>query len=249
MMGRTTTAVASLTALAFGCSEVPLDAVKLPPALLVNDLVAHWKLDEGEGAVAGDDSGHGHLGSVNGASWITDGRFGRALRFVEGNGITVAGFPSATPNWSVSLWIRWSDEQLAANADTWTTVLSTENIASGGWEVNLDRQLTRPRYVFSYWAPPLSNYVGVECSCVETGAWHHIAAVVDSNTDRISLYRDGTLVDQTTRPSDIPEGDSTLHFAHWNMNGRFFSGDLDDIAVWQRALTDKEVSALVAQSP
>src|SRR5262249_42464421 len=136
-----------------------------------------------------------------------------------------------------------------ADGDMWTAILSTENLASGGWSVNIDKVLAQPRFTFSYWAPPLMRYVGVECSCVTTGAWVHLVAVVDVDTNRITLFRDGNLVDQETRPSDILPGDSTLDFGRWNMGGRLLSGDLDDIAIWARALTSAEITALTVQSP
>ena len=93
------------------------------------------------------------------------------------------------------------------------------------------------------------DYIGVECSCVDTGAWVHLAATVDVDTDRITLYRNGAVADQETRPSDIVPGDSTLYFGRWNMDGRFLHGDLDDIAIWQRALTPEEITALTSQPP
>ena len=231
------------------CSEAKLDAVALPPRGLTDELVAHWTLDEGAGTLARDSSGNGHDGQLSGGTWISDGRFGGGVRLVARDSIAVTGFPPASPSWSVSLWIRLSEEQLTADSDTWTTILSTENIGSAGWEVNLDRQLAEPRYVFSYWAPPLMAYVGTECSCVGTGTWQHLTAVIDDSADRITLYIDGAVADQATRPSDVPPGDSTLHFGRWNMNSRFLNGDLDDIAIWQRALTADEVSAVSGQSP
>jgi hypothetical protein len=235
--------------LVIGCDEAPLDAVVLPPGALANGLVAHWALDEGVGTIARDNSGHGHDGQLDGGTWISDARFGNGLRLGAGDAVAVSGFPAAPPSWSVSLWIRLSDEQLAADSDTWTAVLSTENIASGGWSVNIDKRLAQPRFTFSYWSPPLMNYVGVECTCVTTGAWVHLAAVVDVDADRITLYRDGTVVDQETWPSDVLPGDSTLYFGRWNMGGRLLSGDLDDIAIWARALTAAEITALTIRSP
>jgi hypothetical protein len=139
---------------------------------------------------------------------------------------------------------------MASNSsDTWTTILSTENSRSAGWEINIDKFLAQPRYTFSYWSPPLTDYTGTECSCVQTGGWVHLAATVDTNTDRVMLYRNGMFADQETRPSDIVPGDSTLHFGRWNMNGRTLNGDLDDIAIWSRALTPEEISVLTTQSP
>ena len=234
-----------------GCGEAPLDAVGLPPGVIADGLVAHWTLDEGGGTTAADTSGNGYDGQLTGGTWIAaDGQFGGGLRLAAGDAVAVPGFPAATPSWSVSLWLRMSNEQMAFNNnDTFTAVLSTENIGSAGWSVNIDKRLAQPRFVFSYWSPPLTGYIGVECSCVDTGAWVHWAAVVDVDTNRITLYRDGTVADQETRPSDIVPGDSTLYFGRWNMDGRFLNGDLDDIAVWQRALTPEEITALTTQPP
>ncbi len=249
MTSRAALCVAALVLSVVGCSEAPLDAVGLPPRVLADGLVAHWRLDEGSGAIAGDSSGNGHDGQLSGGTWIADARFGGGLRLVAGDALAVPGFPAATPSWSVSVWIRLSNEQLAADSDTWTEILSTENVGSAGWQINIDKRLAQPRFVFSYWAPPLMGYVGTECSCVETGAWRHLVAVVDVATDRITLYSDGTVADQVTRPSDVLPGDSTLYFGRWNMSGRLLNGDLDDIAIWGRALTAAEVTALTTQSP
>src|SRR4029078_5256612 len=93
------------------------------------------------------------------------------------------------------------------------------------------------------------GYVGTECSCVDTGVWIQVAATVDVGTNRMTLYRNGQVVDQQTRPSDIIPGDTPLHFGAWNMGDRLLSGDLDDIAIWQRALTTEEITALTVQTP
>jgi hypothetical protein len=93
------------------------------------------------------------------------------------------------------------------------------------------------------------GYVGTECSCLDVGVWIHFAATVDVAANRITLYRNGLVADEEIRPSDIIPGDSTLHFGGWNMGDRLLSGDLDDIAIWQRALTPKEITALTTQTP
>jgi hypothetical protein len=234
--------------LVIACGETRLDAVRLPPQAgqkeLGDSLVAHWALDDARGEIALDDSGNGRDGVVSGGAWISDGRFGGALRLTPGDAVAVASFPNAAPNFTVATWIRLSSEQLALNDDTWVAILSTENFADGGWQLNIDNRLARPRFDFAYWAPPLMGYLFVECECVELDRWIHLAAVVDVETDRVTLYKDGSIGDEETRPSDIPAGDSTLYFGRWNMGERLLSGDLDDVAIWNRALTAQEVAAL-----
>jgi hypothetical protein len=239
--------------LVMACGEARLDAIRLPPLAgdkeLDEDLVAHWTLDDAPGEIALDSSGNGHDGAISGGTWLSDGRFGGGLRLTPGDAVAVASFPNAAPNFTVSTWIRLSSEQLAMNDDIWVAILSTENFAEGGWQLNIDNRLARPRFDFAYWAPPFMGYLFVECECVELDRWIHLAAVVDVARSRVTLYKDGSAGDEETRPSDIPPGDSTLYFGRWNMSERLLSGDLDEIAIWNRALTAEEVSALRDQPP
>jgi hypothetical protein len=242
-----------LTALAMsplvGCGGAALDAIGPRRGDLAEAILAHWALDEGTGTVARDSSGRGHDGQLTGGTWIRDGRFAGGLRLAAGESAAVAAFPDATPSFTVATWLRLSQEQLATDAATWVAILGNENFGAGGWQLNIDNRLPRPRFDFAYWSSPLMGYLFVECECVEVDRWIHLAAVVDVEANRVTLYKDGAVGDEETRPSDISTGDSTLYFGRWNMSGRLLSGDLDDIAIWSRALTADEVAALVESPP
>jgi hypothetical protein len=230
------------------CRAAPLDVIDAPPRDLADSLVAHWTFDKGSGDIALDDSGNRHDGQLTGGTWIPDGRFGGGLRLAADDSIAVSNFPAATSNWSVSAWIRLSPDQLEANRAI-GTVLTTENFRSNGWELNVDRMSAQPEFVFSYWSPTLGAWLHTECPCVATNAWLHLAAVVDTGTNHVTLYVDGEARDQQDKVSDILAGDTTLHFGRWNMEGRFLSGDLDDVAIWERALAADEIVALRNESP
>ena len=233
------------------CRAAPLDVIDPPPRDLADSLIAHWTFDKGSGDIALDDSGNRHDGQLTGATWIPDGRFGGGLRLAADDSVAVPNFPAATSNWSVSAWIRMSPGQLEANRSI-GTVLTTENFTSNGWELNVDRRSSQPLFVFSYWSPALGGWLHTECPCVETNAWLHLAAVVDAGTNHVTLYVGGEARDQQDKVSDILPGDTTLYFGRWNsgnMDGRFLSGDIDDIAIWERALAGNEIVALSSESP
>jgi hypothetical protein len=235
------------------CGEAPLDAVTLPPGVggvpLSSGLLGHWPLDEVAGALAQDDSGAGHDGQVDGATWLADGRLAGALRLTGGDSVSVAGVSDSTSNFTVAAWIRVSPAQLAMDSQPWVAILSTEAFTKGGWQLNIDNRLGRPRIDFAYWAPPLDDYLFVECDCIDVDRWIHVAAVVDVAVNLVTLYTDGIIGDQETRPSDIEPGDPTLYFGRWSAEARHFSGDLDDVALWSRALSAAEIGALQDRSP
>ena len=236
-----------LAALA-SCGGQPLDAVSIDPRSLTTGLVAHWRFDDGSGIVVGDSSGNGYVGELTGGTWSSTGRFGGALELTTGAFVTVKNFPQATPSWTVSVWMKTSAAQLAVDETDGATILSTENVFAGGWQLHLDNRPGFERYDAAYWVGPnSSDYVVVTCGCIEIDRWVHITAVFDNQARQLTLYRDGIPSDQTSLPAPILRGDPTLYMGTWNMHSRFLTGVVDDFAIWSRALDPGEIGVLSRQ--
>jgi hypothetical protein len=77
------------------------------------------------------------------------------------------------------------------------------------------------------------------------GSFHHFAGSV--NGDIINLYIDGLLVKSIIGPSKLSSscfnGDIQIG-RNWKSFNNFFQGKIDDIAIWNRALGDKEIKDL-----
>jgi hypothetical protein len=80
---------------------------------------------------------------------------------------------------------------------------------------------------------------------VSDGRWHHLVMTWKQNTpDGFASYLDGRLV--TRRASSntaIPDHNAALHLGAFNGAGEYTTGELDEIGVWQRALTETEIAA------
>jgi hypothetical protein len=241
----------TLAAVVTGCGATPLDAVTIDPGSLAMGLVAHWTFDEGTGAVAGDHSGSGHDGQLTGGTWTGAGRFGGALSLSSGDYVTISNFPQATPNWTVSVWTRASQSQLATDTNDFGTILSTEIAFTGGWQLQLYDLPGYQRFNAAYWSGSAATgtYVVDYCQCIVENQWIHLTAVFDNDAEQLTLYQNDTVVDRTKLASPIQNGDSTLYMGRWNMGGRFLAADLDDFAIWSRALTAGEIAALSEQPP
>ncbi|WP_438010353.1 RICIN domain-containing protein [Sorangium sp. So ce321] len=237
-------AVASLGLAA--CEQGPLDAVELTPTTLTQGMVAYWTFDEGEGTVVTDRSGNRHDGELTGGTWVADGRFGQALHFDEGEFMTVGEFPKATSSWTVSAWVRVLTDEPPAD-DTLRTVISTEN--TGGWELNIDYDGEARGIHFGFWkGPEISDYHRILCPCLELQRWTHAAGVVDGEALAMSLYVDGRL--HSTEPIErtISPGPTSLYVGRWPQEGRLLVGDVDDIAIYSRALVPAEIAELSQHS-
>lgn len=239
-----------LTVVLMGCGSAPLDAVVFDPASLTRDLVAHWTFDEGTGTTVRDTSGNGHDGILTGGAWNPSGRFGGALALASGDYVTVSNFPQAKASWTVSVWTRTSAAGLAANTADFATIISTEMVFAGGWQIHLDNRPDRQRFDAAYWAGmTVDDYVVVSCGCIATDLWIHLTAVWDGDLATMTLYREDQVVGQMTMPSPILTGDPTLYIGRWNQNARFFIGEMDDFAIWSRPLQRAEIATLSRQPP
>lgn len=245
-----------LAALAAGlisaCGSGPIDAVGLAPGGLSMGLVAHWKFDEGADSTVHDSSGNGHDGNIHGSSWswLAQGRFSAALHLEQGDDVAVDGFPNATEGWTVSAWVQIASKDVGMGD---ATVISTEDVFHGGWEMNLNALPTNLQYDFGYWTGPGTfDYAAYyPCTnCIRPDHWQHLAAVVDGAGKTLSFYLDGVLQGRREVPQAISPGVSTLYMGRWATTdpARLLVASLDDIAIWNRALVSEEI-ALLTQAP
>jgi len=232
-----------------GCGPAPIEAVSLSGGSLARGLIAHWTFDEQSGTTVTDRSGNGHDGQVTGGTWLAEGRFGGGLRLQPGDTVTIPAFPQATPDWTVSVWIKLSAADQAAFTTERAVLLTAEKASMGGWEIEFD---PRPGFDWleaSYFvASPTNDYVVLDCKCIEIDRWMHWTAVFDSTSQRFGLYHDVRLADSSSLPAPILPGDPDLNIGRWHQGERSISGVIDDYAIWSRALSGDEVAAIDARA-
>jgi hypothetical protein len=230
-----------------GCGPTYIDAVGLAPSTLGEGLVAHWTFDQTDGPILEDDSGNRRIGTISGATFRTDGRFGSALHFGRGDSVTVENFPHAMSSWTFSAWLRIAAEDMPN--DGFGTVISTELMQEGGWQLQTRDHSQGIYWTFAYWIGPGLNYAHHECVCFELGRWSHATVVVDGPNNRLSFYVDGKPEKSDLLPAPIRPGSSSLFMGKWMEPGRLFAGSIDDVAIYNRALSPAEVTELDMQPP
>jgi hypothetical protein len=231
-----------------GCGPAPIEGVVVSGSSLARGLVAHWAFDEQSGTTVADSSGNRRDGQLTGGAWVAAGRFGGGLRLQPGDSVTIPGFPQATADWTVSVWIKLSDADRAAFTDERAVLLTAEKLM-GGWEIEFD---PRPGFDWleaSYYvAPPTNDFVILDCKCIEIDRWMHWTAVFDWTNGRFSLYHGVLLADASSLPWPILPGDPDLNIGRWYQGQRAISGVIDDYAIWSRALSGDEIAAIDARA-
>ena len=112
------------------------------------------------------------------------------------------------------------------------------------------RQQSGGNYIVAGWHNKhiLSNDGGIDGisagANLDDGRWHHIAMTWEIDaTNGFRSYLDGKLVDQRdSSAEEIPSQNAALYFGSFNGQDEFAEGELDEIAIWERALSEGEIA-------
>jgi hypothetical protein len=196
--------------------------------------VAAYSFSEGSGTTTADVTGRGNTGTLAGATWTTAGRNGTALSF---NGtssmVTIADAASLdlTSAMTMEAWVR------PAVATSWRTVILKESGTNG---------LAYALYATNGAAPSFylnngSNDFNADgTSQLPLNTWTHLAATYDGSTLR--LYVNGTLAGTRTAAISARVSTSPLRIGGNAIWDEFFSGQIDDVRLYSRALSASEVT-------
>jgi PKD repeat protein len=211
---------------------------------LESNLAGHWKMDEGSGSILLDHSGFGNnatLKSSNNVSWI-DGVIGMAVK-LPGN-LNRFGIVQHTPSLNISnsitisAWIRPdgnpANRVVLIKGDPNGYRLGIRN--NGKVEFSLYNAVDGSNIVME----SNSNYPA------NGTAWTHVTATFDGF--RSAIYINGILDNELISPPfQILTSESELFIGANKTEGARWFGDLDDLRLYGRALTDDEISDLYNQ--
>jgi hypothetical protein len=232
-----------LIAFAVGlCMTVNIWA-QVPSYVPTNGLVGWWPFNGN----ANDESGNGNNGTVNGPVLSTD-RFGntdKAYSFVIYDYIQSSpNLPLSNSSRSVSLWFQINNN--------YTNCMLSYGQELNGRKYSIMSQSAYPTataYGRPYISCEYNDYAG--SINITDGTWHNLVVVYA--TQNFSLYLDGILFStfssfnmfSDASVSSIITSNSSLFFGKSvNNNPEYFEGKLDDIGIWNRALTECEIQNL-----
>ncbi|MGI9533778.1 MAG: LamG-like jellyroll fold domain-containing protein [Thermodesulfobacteriota bacterium] len=206
-------------------------------------LIAHWELDESGGTTALDSAGFNDGILNNGPVWQPgSGKLQGALEFdgvddyVDLGTLDIEGGTGLT----LSAWIMADDFDVHdSRIISKTTGISGTNHY---WMLSTINQTgLRFRLKTGGTTTTLKSGTGE----LQAGAWYHVAATYDGTTMRI--YKDGVEVASTSKTGTVAI-DPTVSAAIGNQppgaGSRPYDGLIDDVRIYNRALTQIEITAL-----
>jgi hypothetical protein len=214
---------------------------QVPSYVPTNGLVGYWPFNGN----AYDESGNGNNG-VNDGAILTSDRFGNsnfAYHFDGVSFITILNSQifhfGTVNNFSTNIWFN----RQSVN-DNWHVIMSYACPNSGGIGGFQLGTTTNLNLEFGLDASAIYNGGNINNS-----SWHMLTATFDRQIDVIKIYQDGqyigsiSVIDSysytpTCNPNILIGGERN----YWSQY--YFNGDIDDIGIWNRALTDQEITNL-----
>ncbi len=201
----------------------------------IGGLVAAYGFNELSGIIVSDSSGKGNLGTLSGPTRTSSGRYGGALTFDGVNDLVTTADANSldlTGGMTLEAWVRPS--------------------AQSGWRTAILKE-TSGNLVYSLYSSSAFGGSGVarpsswidaqsvaSTQALPANSWTHLATTYDRTTWR--LYVNGTQVASRTYTAAIPTSSGALKIGGNTIWGEWFAGQLDEIRIYDRALTPTEIT-------
>jgi hypothetical protein len=213
------------------------------------DLVVWWTFDEGQGSTALDWSGHGNHATLFGSEWSAAALGDSGLHIGDYGAIQNLSYAADNlTEVTVTAWVRTtrSGDQYVVSFDRNEYYrLEINGSGAGPGQVGWDVMTSSGQVDYG------------SLSRVDDGRWHHVGGVYDKGL--LIIYIDGVAEPSATGGPTYGSGNTRYGFIGANSEAGSFnsptpggspvSGEVDDIRIYHRALTQQEIAMVIRGDP
>jgi hypothetical protein len=228
-------------------------AQNIPNYIPTNGLVGWWPFNGN----ANDESGNGNDGIVNGAT-LDEDRNGNSNSAYEFNGISskinfISPINFNNSSFTISLFCRafnFGGSQIDGYSYVFGSPL-TQGTGDQGFRFGTNSTLN----TFTATIGDFANndyFIQGEPGLVDS-SWYHLLMTLDKTNMEFSFFINQVLINTIEISNNFGNTDSgfsptlgAFQLDNWIMH--YFNGQIDDIAIWNRALTQEEITALYTAS-
>ncbi|HUT46728.1 MAG TPA: LamG-like jellyroll fold domain-containing protein [Sedimentisphaerales bacterium] len=208
-------------------------------AAIDEGLVGWWMFDEGAGTTVADSSGAGHDGVfVDGTPEWVAGMYGKALRFDGDNKVEIPDHEDfhMVEAVSVALWA-----QPESNQPDYAKFFCKQKSGEYPYALQFSSSLSIRATINAsgrYDTSTIPNF---------PGEWAHLCFTYDGSV--LILYKDGEEAVRINASGDLQQNDLSLSIGGRLGSGQNFIGIIDDVRLFNRALTAEEIQQVMVDVP
>ncbi|MFA4826651.1 MAG: LamG-like jellyroll fold domain-containing protein [Candidatus Shapirobacteria bacterium] len=204
---------------------------------LKSKLLAHYKFDEGYSTNAHDSTSNAYTGTIATPVWSSDGIYNKALGFDGTNTNlvlpaalgTIANFGGTDGVVTFSMWLYVDTDN--------TDVFIVHNLGGAWYYLGLNASRVFQGMVYN--CTTSANYWPTSTTPIPLNTWTHV--VSEFSGDGYKFYINGKL-DKSVSDSNLCfNNPGTPHFGLDNVGWSNFKGKIDDLKVYNYALTADEI--------
>lgn len=223
---------------------------------VTNGLYAYWPFNEGAGTVTTDASGGGNNGTLTNfnstatSGWVTDSTVGGTVLSFDGvdDYVTVpySSNLNLTTGVTLSAWVKTTQTN---RGDIITRYKPASPFPGYGLVMDPGTPGCTTPGTIGMWVGDMTNYYVCSTAVVNDGNWHLVTGTYDGTTVKIYIDGNGAPNVSGTRTNSLNETVTPLYIGNNSNLDRPFAGSIDNARVYNRVLTDAEVTSMFNGSP
>ena len=198
--------------------------------LKAKELLLYFSFNGDKGNTVKDLSTHKNDGEIVGVTEFIDGKVGQAIKFSSNGEIKAPHIPINDKSFTVTLWanpmLTGGDQQCVftqtqvngANTSLHYRIYNNGTVRMGFYGNDLDA-----------------------VAVVKANEWAHICFWCDADCNTRGIYINGEQKAEDKGKSLYKGNDGDTMVGSWGPNAQKFNGLIDEVMVWERALSEKEI--------
>jgi hypothetical protein len=226
---------------------------------LSNGLVGYWKMDEASATTTTtDSSGNGNTGSINlwgGGNTATSsarvgGKFGGGIDFDGGDDYVDVGDDNSLDlinDLTMGFWVKPSSVQ-SSSANILRKDAGLVDSNRNGFGIEMNGVANSNEYIAG-WKHDSTNECWTNIFSLTSDVWQHVVVTKDDTV--LTAYVNGVSTGSCTGgDSTIGTNTVSLQIGGWTVySSRYFNGQIDEVRIYNRALSGAEVVDLYNFAP
>jgi len=207
------------------------------------ELVAYFTFDEDSGDIIYDTSGNGNNGTIFGAQRGA-GKYGKALEFNGADNyveVPTSDSLEIDTNVSIAAWINWIDA-----GDGWQGILSKGTMDGPGENYSLFINKDERYFHFVLALDVGRVQQNSPNNSVVPNEWLHVCCTWDGSVTRI--YINGEMAMEMDQVATIIPSNLPLRIGHRDGSSHYWNGIIDEVRIYDHALTEAEILAAMEGS-